>query len=57
MCTYSKMCLLIKMGGVTLCAVYIYHYEDDDFVKNEILHDQRNADSKYISKLIMTKNL
>ena len=29
----------------------IQYYEDDDFVKKEILHDLRNAESKYISKI------
>ena len=38
MFTYRKMCLQIKMGGVT-CMQPIHHYEDDDFVTNEILHD------------------
>ena len=34
----------------------IQYYEDDDFAKNEILHDLKNADSKYIyPKLIMTE--
>ena len=29
----------------------IHYYEDDDFVKHEILHDLSNADSKYISEI------
>ena len=28
----------------------IHDYEDDDFVKKEILYDLRNSDSKYTSK-------
>ena len=44
MFTYRKMCILIKMGGETLYAAYT----DDDFVKNETLHDNRNADCEYI---------
>ena len=35
----------------------IQYYEDDDFAKNEILHDLKNADSKYISKINNDWNL
>ena len=29
----------------------IHYYENNDCVKKEILHDLRNADSKYMSKI------
>ena len=35
----------------------IDYYEDDDFAKNEILHEKRNPDSKNISKINDASNM